>query len=146
MAETLVFPEIGIPYLPIIDKESVAIDKGLDQYFIGSDNVIPENDVRGIDMVGSHKDLGAYEYNGEMLGVEKAEIGTKGVNAYPNPFKDIIVFNKEISLVSIFDTTGACVLVSEQVASVDVSALPSGFYIIRIVDNKGAVSVQKMQK
>ena len=68
------------------------------------------------------------------------------MDAYPNPFKDIIIFNKKISLVSIFDTTGACVLASEQVASVDVSALPSGFYIVRIVDNKGAVSVQKMQK
>ncbi|CCY38264.1 uncharacterized protein BN472_02493 [Tannerella sp. CAG:118] len=146
LAETLVFPKIGVPYLPIIDKESVAIDKGVDQHFIGSNNVIPANDIRGIAMVGSHKDLGAYEYNGEILGVEKAEIGTKGVDAYPNPFKDIIIFNKKISLVSIFDTTGACVLASEQVASVDVSALPSGFYIVRIVDNKGAVSVQKMQK
>lgn len=140
----LTFPTVGVPYLKINNASSVAIDKGINELFIGSTNIVPTLDIRGQAMVGTSKDAGAYEYDGISAIndlVDKLEIF-----AYPNPFKDVLNLSKVADKVSIIDVAGATLISEFNVSSINTSKLNHGVYLMRIVNSDGKISNLKIQK
>lgn len=143
LSEELIIPAIGTPYLAL-NEGSVAIDAGVNSVSVGGGNIVPNFDIRGAEMVGGHKDVGAYEYGG-VVGIEKTERETM-VLAYPNPFVDVIYLATEAARVNVFDMAGVCLISETVVTKINTSALNPGFYIVQIIDNAGNVSSRIMWK
>ncbi|PZU83604.1 MAG: hypothetical protein DI529_12385 [Chryseobacterium sp.] len=75
------------------------------------------------------------------------EIGnTVKSSVYPNPASDYIYLQNEAKDISIFNTTGQMVAGYRNTRMVDISHLPVGNYIIKIIDSAGVVSSQKIIK
>lgn len=145
LAFELSIPTIGVPYLPITDVSSVAVDAGLDELFIGGANVIPATDMRGASVAGDHRDIGAYEFNGNLSVIEQNKAGYR-VKAYPNPFTDAIRFGSEVRVAEVFDMAGICRARISYATAINTEELAAGFYLVRMVDQEGVVQIQKMQK
>lgn len=140
----LTFPASGVPYAKINDATSIAIDRGIDEFILGS-NLVPLLDVRGSAKYGLSKDAGAFEYNPDFSSITKS-VGNPAILAYPNPFNDIIYLSKEAASISVFDLTGVRQINAKNVSEIDASNLHSGLYILRVVNTDGTVLTQKMQK
>ena len=70
-----------------------------------------------------------------------------GLNVYPNPVTSGTVFintdSSDVKSVSIFDVLGKQVLKTKTTNAVNVSALTSGVYIMKITEN-GATATRKL--
>lgn len=77
----------------------------------------------------------------------KSAIAEKGIAIYPNPAASVITIKSSNAIkdVSLSDVTGREVLHSDK-GTIDVSALVSGIYFVRVVDVNGSVSVEKVVK
>ena len=65
---------------------------------------------------------------------------------YPNPSENIISFNNSIEIVEIFDITAKKILLFKDVyenQNLDISALSSGYYIVKI-SNKNQFENRKL--
>ncbi len=67
------------------------------------------------------------------------------ITVYPNPVKDILNINAEITKAEIFNLSGAKIKESKS-SKIDMSKLSAGVYLLKITDGKGNVSSQKIIK
>jgi hypothetical protein len=82
--------------------------------------------------------------SGSVTGIDDVE--SAQVAVYPNPASDMIMVEAEnVNLVQVMDINGRVVLSSERAGRLDVSALASGVYVVRVVCADG-VSTTKIVK
>lgn len=82
--------------------------------------------------------------SGSVTGIDDVE--NAQVAVYPNPASDMIMVEAEnVNLVQVLDINGRVVLSSERAGRLDVSALASGVYVVRVVCADG-VSTTKIVK
>lgn len=82
--------------------------------------------------------------SGSVTGIDDVE--SAQVAVYPNPANDMIMVEAEnVNLVQVMDINGRVVLSSERAGRLDVSALASGVYVVRVVCADG-VSTTKIVK
>lgn len=85
----------------------------------------------------------------DVLGVTEV-IGTSGISVYPNPATDVINIamksNTEVKTVEIYNLAGMSVYSGKAAASVNVSSLPAGVYVVKVIDNKGVTHTSKIVK
>lgn len=146
LAETLTIPATGVPYLPITDELSLAVDGGADQATLDGINLVPGSDIRGAAKAGDRKDIGSFEFNGPSA-IKNTSTGKQVATvAYPNPFNEILLLSTTAARIEIFDMTGICRQRETNSDRIITAALPSGSYIIRITDKDGRISTQTLQK
>lgn len=69
------------------------------------------------------------------------------VEIYPNPMNDVLTIKSDdINNVSIFNAVGQEILTVENTNDIDVSALSSGLYFVKVTDRKGNLVVNKIVK
>lgn len=68
------------------------------------------------------------------------------IQAYPNPVKDILYFEKEVQKITITDLTGKVLVIQNNVNQTDMSALQSGVYFITIEQENGGKDIRKVVK
>lgn len=82
---------------------------------------------------------------------EESTMGVSDLNAttlavYPNPANEVVnvtLKNAEVKTLSVTNLAGQTVVTTKN-SSVNVSALPAGVYVVRVVDTKGAVHTSKV--
>ena len=95
--------------------------------------------------------------NTEGIADPKPGGGTSGLNAYPNPFNNIVsaqvlVTNSGIKEIQIFDVLGRLTVdkdfnnTSVNLQTMNVSVLPQGLYFIKVTMNTGEQYSQKIIK
>ncbi|MPT32604.1 MAG: T9SS type A sorting domain-containing protein [Chryseobacterium sp.] len=67
-------------------------------------------------------------------------------SVYPNPASNYLYLQNEVKEVSVFNTAGQIVAGYKNTRMVDISHLPVGNYIIKIMDSAGVTSSQKIIK
>ena len=84
------------------------------------------------------------------LGIEEINGNSNNISAYPNPTTDQITFslpqNTTIKTVEIYNLLGEKIYTQNTVNSISLSHLENGVYIIKIIDEKGNISTQKIIK
>ena len=81
---------------------------------------------------------------GTGVGIE--DVNSVNVAIYPNPANDVLNINGEgIRQVEMMDINGRTVMSAAKAGSLNISALASGVYVVRVVTNSG-VSTQKIVK
>jgi hypothetical protein len=133
----------GVPYLEL-QTGSIAIDAGLNSLSLSGEEIVPQQDIRGIGIYNNTKDAGTYEYNG--LSSIANPLINKEIHAYPNPFKDVVYLKGEVAKAEIYDITGTRYISSGKVAEINASQLPSGIYLLRIITLDGKINVLKIKK
>ncbi len=126
------------PYLKL-SEGSVAIDYG-----VKDSPLVPALDVRGQAVYNDKKDAGAYEYDGTMSSVSTFK--TNNIFAYMDYNSNAIVLSETLVSISIYSITGSTLKTIKNSSSIDVSNIPSGIYLLKIVDSSGLVSSIKVQK
>ena len=75
------------------------------------------------------------------MGIEEPSTTDQTIKVYPNPVKDRLTLHGEgIQQVSLFTITGVCVFESNakhDAFEVDMSLLPQGMYILRVLTKDG---------
>ena len=76
--------------------------------------------------------------------------GIKDVNqityrVFPNPATTQITIGGDVNRIELFDITGKC-LMNTNNATLDISNLAAGLYMIRIIDNNNNINTQKIVK
>ncbi|WP_020526763.1 T9SS type A sorting domain-containing protein [Flexithrix dorotheae] len=83
-----------------------------------------------------------------LLGVEEELLALQKVMVYPNPVKDILNIDGEVSQIQLLDITGRVILTKtfrpNEQKTLDVYQLPQGLYLLNMV-NKGAKLVKKIK-
>jgi hypothetical protein len=76
-----------------------------------------------------------------------SEIESNSIKLFPNPVSKILQVsnsnNKPIEEIKIYDTTGKLVIQSYDVTSVNIEALPSGIYLVKVGNAAKAVKIVK---
>jgi len=92
-------------------------------------------------------DLGMY-IEGEETTMGVSDINNVSFSVYPNPatnFVKVNINNAEVKQMTVVDMTGKIVASSKD-ASVRVSELPAGVYVVSVLDSKGNVHTSKIVK
>ena len=139
----LTIPTTGQPYLAISNANSIAINKGVDEFTFNGKNIVAATDARGIAKFGASKDAGAYEYV-PVSALKNTKKPT--MFAYPNPFKDVILLTNDVASISIYDLAGKKRFTASNVNKINVAYLEAGLYVVNVVNIDGTVLTQKMQK
>tara|TARA_B100000809_G_C14834531_1_gene422338 strand:+ start:266 stop:631 length:366 start_codon:yes stop_codon:yes gene_type:complete len=95
---------------------------------------------------------GYYPLNHSLLSL--TEIGFSEISIYPNPFSQKITLtilknNSFIKSISIYDLNGKLVLEKEynsNTINVNLNQYNNGIYFVKIIDNNGNVTAQKIIK
>lgn len=85
-------------------------------------------------------------YQGEPASVKQNDIA--GLMIYPNPANDVVTISSNAYAaknIEIFDVTGKKVLATSTFGSVDISALNTGVYLLKVEEN-GKVATRKLIK
>lgn len=131
-----------------LNSTSPAIDKAVDlRGYPGlSDEIYLANIISDFTYktrpVGSKSDIGAYEY-GNTLGGTINKLFTENLKVYPNPSSDQIFLSKEFKLSSfkIISLDGTCLKQGNlKDATIDVSTLPRGIYILTVKNTRQIAS------
>ncbi len=88
----------------------------------------------------------AMRIEGEEALMAVSDVNANSLSVYPNPAKDVVnvsLKNSEVKEIVLTNLSGQVVATSKN-ASVNVSALPAGVYVVKVVDIKGAVSTSKV--
>lgn len=88
----------------------------------------------------------AFTIEGEEAIMGVSDITTASLAVYPNPANDVInvsLKNAEVKSISIVNLSGQVVGTSKN-SSVNVSALPAGVYVVKVLDNKGVTHTSKV--
>lgn len=133
----------SIPYLPIINKDGLAVDFGTSSLLVGGTNIVPQTDIKGSAIYGAFRDAGAYEFSG-ATGVQT--ISQKSVYVYPTLFSNDLYLSENTASVKLYNISGVCCLTASNVSRVNSSGMASGLYIVKITDKAGKVFIEKAQK
>lgn len=68
------------------------------------------------------------------------------IQAYPNPVKDILYFEKEVQKITITDLTGKVLVIQNNISQTDMSAFQNGIYLITIETENGRKDTRKVVK
>jgi hypothetical protein len=79
------------------------------------------------------------------LANNKTELFTNDINIYPNPASDHIYFSNKVAKANLFTLQGQKVLSVENSQSVNISNLPKGLYIVKLVDLSGNQQTSKIE-
>ncbi|MBA5628618.1 T9SS type A sorting domain-containing protein [Moheibacter lacus] len=85
---------------------------------------------------------------GEETTMGVSDVNAASVTVYPNPATNFVkatVKNGEVSAMTVMNMNGQ-VVASAKAASVNVSALPAGVYVVKVQDAKGNVTTSKVVK
>lgn len=85
---------------------------------------------------------------GEETTMGVSDVNAANVTVYPNPATNFVkatVKSGEVSAMTVFNMNGQ-VVASAKAASVNVSALPAGVYVVKVQDTNGNVSTSKVVK
>ena len=90
---------------------------------------------------GRETELSNTIYLGPSVGIEEPSTTDQTIKVYPNPVKDRLTLHGEgIQQVSLYTITGVCVFESaanQNTLEVDMSSLPQGMYIMRVLTKDG---------
>lgn len=87
---------------------------------------------------------------GEDAEMGTVELNSNSVSVYPNPATDVMnikMNNGETAQsISVTNLTGQNVMTSKATNSINVSFLPAGVYVVKVVDSKGVTHMTKVVK
>lgn len=87
---------------------------------------------------------------GEDAVMGTVELNSNSVSVYPNPATDVVnikMNNGETAQsISVANLTGQNVMTSKAANSINVSFLPAGVYVVKVVDSKGVTHMTKVVK
>jgi hypothetical protein len=114
-------------------------------YFIDDFSILPTDypaiDFNSIANTGTTVDIGAYEYQSQLLSLSENPSQTTAVYAYPNPTKDILTLINVIDQesVAVYDVLGRKLAIQQQrntnSLKLNVSKLDAGIYYINLSNN-----------
>ena len=122
---------------------SPAIDTGDNTYVVGTTDLLTNQRI-----FNTTVDMGAYEFGSSpTLSTNDFNTNKLSFTIYPNPVQDnlYITVEGELTLVEVYSILGTKVLSSKQ-ATVNVSALTSGVYFLRVETQKGAIATKRFIK
>ncbi|WP_294264046.1 T9SS type A sorting domain-containing protein [uncultured Chryseobacterium sp.] len=95
-------------------------------------------------------DLGSYEFTNIVLATQDVAAKTK-LNYYPNPVVDFINISNDTKIrnVEVYGAAGQRLAdenINAEKGSVDMRALPSGMYVLKVNTEKGSESIKVMKK
>ncbi len=107
-------------------------------------------DADGITRNAITPDLGSYEFISIVLATQDVAAKTK-LNYYPNPVVDFINISNDtkINNVEVYSAAGQKLAnenINAEKGSVDMRALPSGIYVLKVNTEKGSQSIKVMKK
>jgi hypothetical protein len=114
-------------------------------YFIDDFSILPTDypaiDFNSIANTGTTVDIGAYEYQSQLLSLSENPSQATAVYAYPNPTKDILTLINVIDQesVAVYDVLGRKLAIQQQrntnSLKLNVSKLDAGIYYINLSNN-----------
>lgn len=140
--ESLTVPAQGVPYLKITTS-SLALDAGTNEILYAGVNIVPQTDIRGSGITNA-KDVGSFESEFDPTSISSDK--TIEIYAYPNPFIDKLYLNEKVKGIQVFDVTGKCIVSLQNVSEIDTSNFVEGIYFVKLTDNDGNESVQRLLK
>jgi len=107
-------------------------------------------DADGVTRNTTTPDLGSYEFTNIVLATQDVAAKTK-LNYYPNPVVDFINISNDTKIknVEVYGVSGQRLAnenINAEKGSVDMRALPSGMYILKVNMEKGSQSIKVMKK
>jgi hypothetical protein len=119
----------AVPYLGL-PTVSLAINAGTNSF--GSPNIVPSTDVREVGIVGSIKDMGAYEFGGAAGFLDTKQ--NNALSIYPKPtLSTLYIDSNDVQKVDIYSISGKKLQsVSDAKNAINVAGLESGLYLINI--------------
>ena len=97
---------------------------------------------------GGTADIGAFEYEPAADIAELNKIDTFAI--YPNPSTDFIIINftdsSMVELLNIYGQLLSRTATTSNSQKIDISELPDGIYLVRIVDHQGLTKTSKLIK
>jgi len=97
----------------------------------------------GFSYYGTAPDLGAFESQ-YTTGISDLNVST--ASFYPNPVKEILNFTQTVNRVEISDIQGRIIFSDDNVQQLNVSALKSGIYLIKLKQTDNSIIVGKFFK
>ena len=88
-----------------------------------------------------------YTILGDCSEMTVSDLNSNVLSIYPNPANDVLnisLKNAEIQSVSISNLSGQIVSTTKSANSVNISTLPTGVYVVKVLDNKGKTHVSKV--
>lgn len=94
------------------------------------------------------------QYDGQtwnrIIRLQGGSLGTEdfatGMHIYPNPVKDILYFDKKLNSITVTDTAGKVLFSQNNVSQTDVSALPTGLYLVVMEHEDSTTETRKIIK
>lgn len=89
----------------------------------------------------------AEDYTLTVSAMSVNDVAFNGVSVYPNPVKDVLyIQGMDVKQVQIFNALGQSMRVQMSNNAINVNDLAAGYYVLRVVDNKGVVKTTKFVK
>ncbi len=92
----------------------------------------------------TESDLGMI-VEGEETTMGVNDLTSSSITVYPNPATNFVKATGDVKEISVVNFNGQVVATSKS-ASVNVSALPAGVYVVKVLDSKGNVTTSKVVK
>jgi hypothetical protein len=73
------------------------------------------------------------------------DVEEENINFYPNPTQNIINFSTTIEQIEVMDLTGKRLMIFNHEKQINIEALPSGIYYLRLINDK-KVTTKKVIK
>ncbi len=120
---------------------SPAIDTGNNASVIGTTDLL--NNQR---IFNTTVDMGAFEFGSSVLGTPSFHTAQE-FSIYPNPVSSVLNIQTEemVKQMEVYTLEGKLVKESKE-NKIDVSPLPTGFYIVKILTSEGKIGVKKFIK
>ncbi len=84
---------------------------------------------------------------GATLAIQDIEINDSSFYLYPNPAMNVLYYRAEgVKNIEVYNVLGQKLISEKAVGSVSTSALPEGYYIIKLIGEKGSVSTKRFIK
>ena len=132
--------------MELSNSDDIALGGTIIQDNIDFDGTI----VNGYPIVGGFTDAFIAKFNNSTLGLED-DINVASINIFPNPTSGELNFSgdiENIKKIELYDYTGKMILTRTEnnFNQVDISHLPVGLYLVKIIDKSGNISTKKIIK